>query len=641
MRPALHVRRLIVLLGLTVLAGDAYASDQWKSLRTEHFLFVGDTSESGIRAAALKLEQFRAAILQVLPPARRVTGRPIRVVVFDDARSFAAARQRASGRDLPNIGGYFISGPDADYIAVLAHRNDAAFRPILHEFSHALIRQRNLNLPRWVNEGLAQVYETFEERGSREGILGRAPEERVRVLRATPPIPLADLISSTAGVRTDDANHTGMFYAQSWALMHCLMFGSAERAAQLRRYIADPRAMLAPTEAFTSAFGDLAALEKELTTYTRRLAFPAVRIRFADDFAYAAGMRVEPLDALTASAYIGDLQWRIGRASEARALLNGVLRESPGNVRALTALGLLEERERHPDLALPLLRKAGAVDPSDPAIQAALGRLLVNRMRQQQQRLEPYEETRGEARTALLAVARLLPESPDTALTYLTLASIETDSGGSPDAAIALLRKGIALADDPRLHWELANVLTSQGKYDEAISELGPLVALGDAPAFRESARRRLGEVAELRNGRASAPGPATTRSQGNSASSDVTVVASDAFELAALGAAAAGNGPRRLRVGDAQVRGVLQDMTCTPGRVTVRIVSADRVFRLTAPRLDAIDFVTFRKGMPARITCATAAIPGVLATYLPAREGSVGGEGDGVVAAIEILPQP
>ena len=46
----------------------------------------------------------------------------------------------------------------------------------------------------------------------------------------------------------------GVFYAESWALMHYLMLGNPARMAQLRRYLVAVKDGLEPEPAFKAAF---------------------------------------------------------------------------------------------------------------------------------------------------------------------------------------------------------------------------------------------------------------------------------------------------------------------------------------------------------------------------------------------------
>ncbi len=79
----------------------ASAKEEWISLRSSHFFFIGNAGEPDIRRVAVKLEQFRAVFARLFRSARINTPAPTRVIVFKtDAayRPFQTALSRqASG----------------------------------------------------------------------------------------------------------------------------------------------------------------------------------------------------------------------------------------------------------------------------------------------------------------------------------------------------------------------------------------------------------------------------------------------------------------------------------------------------------------------------------------------------------------
>ena len=60
---------VVVLLG--ILACAAPASANWRSLKSNHFLVIGDASERDLRDVALRLEQFREVVSRRVPAALR------------------------------------------------------------------------------------------------------------------------------------------------------------------------------------------------------------------------------------------------------------------------------------------------------------------------------------------------------------------------------------------------------------------------------------------------------------------------------------------------------------------------------------------------------------------------------------------
>ena len=175
--------------------------------------------------------------MRALPPAPGPSPAPIVVLVFANDRSFEPFKPRFQGRTV-EVAGYFQGGQDINFIAINGDLGDEAVRTVFHEYSHFLVQSALRVSPVWVNEGLAQIYETFEERdGGKGAMLGRAPLEHLLELRSQTLIPLSQLTAlDRSSSMYNEGNRRGLLYAQSWALMHYLTFGSEARREKLLRY---------------------------------------------------------------------------------------------------------------------------------------------------------------------------------------------------------------------------------------------------------------------------------------------------------------------------------------------------------------------------------------------------------------------
>ena len=133
-------------------------------------------------------------------------------------------------------------------------------------------------LPAWANEGLAEVYEMARERdGGRKVDLGLAPAEHVELLKASTMIPIRDLLAiDHQSPVYNEGSRRGVFYAQSWALVHYLSFGNPERGKQFRQFLSSVRSGSPAATAFAEAFGDITLLDRELFMYVRNYLFPAI-----------------------------------------------------------------------------------------------------------------------------------------------------------------------------------------------------------------------------------------------------------------------------------------------------------------------------------------------------------------------------
>jgi hypothetical protein len=278
------VASAVCLTGGVRLEADAAGqySREWRRLRSDNFTAVGNAGHREMRDVLLELEGFRRALLRTFPPVRSGPPVPTTIVVFKDDRSFAPFKPTdATGERRNAIAGYFLSGPDGNYMAVAMHRDvTRTFQYLFHEYTHSVVRANIDDPPNWLNEGLAEFFSTFQAR-PREGyaIIGRPPVNRLGRLRSGPLLPLREVLT-LAQTLDVDGERAGAFYAQSWALVHYLLLGEGGRYRGGVAPFLQAAASGAPVEAAVrNAFGlSIADLERRLWGYGRREGFEDLRI---------------------------------------------------------------------------------------------------------------------------------------------------------------------------------------------------------------------------------------------------------------------------------------------------------------------------------------------------------------------------
>jgi len=140
---------------------------------------------------------------------------------------------------------------------------------IFHEYTHLVTSLTPREWPIWLKEGLAELYSSFDVKENKV-TLGAPISHHVMLLRENKFIPLPTLM----GVQRDspiynEREKRGIFYAQSWALCHYLMFGDKNaRQPQMVEYVKLINQGVGADRAFTQALkSDTAAVEKELRRY--------------------------------------------------------------------------------------------------------------------------------------------------------------------------------------------------------------------------------------------------------------------------------------------------------------------------------------------------------------------------------------
>lgn len=625
------ISRLAIVGLLLAASPPAEAAASWTRVRSTHFTFVGDASPRDLRQTAERLEQFRDVMLRALPRAAADSPVPTVVVVFKDDVSLTPYKPLYQGRPIA-ITGYFQAGLDVNYIVVNANLGDAAFDTVFHEYSHFLTGNTMGIPPVWLNEGLAQVYQTFETRsGGKSALIGQASADYVRLLRRSSLMPLGELLAvDWLSPTYNEGDRRTVFYAQSWALVHYLMLANGPRTGQFSRYVGLLTRGVGPDSAFTQAFGaDRAALERELQDYIRKFAFPAVRFDFDEKIALGTSGQAEPIDDVEANAYLGDLLARTRRVDEARGKLSALHAANPESGRAALNLGLLELRDGHPDLALPLIESAASQMPGDESAQLALGAALLERLRQLERGSDVANDVIARARRAL---ARSLELSPNLAHTLATFGQLELLIGDDLPKGVAYLDRAARLVPSREAYRLLLGTgLIRLGEYDRAQTMLGPLIAMGSSVEVRESARRLLRAMA-------------VRIQEDRDLAAEQAAAASDTTPPARSTTAAAEPEPSPwqlstppLRQNQGRVIGELTAVECQAGAVVFAVQAGGRTVRLRAASVTAVEFVTYRSDAPRSISCGAMAQPWLVqATYqLPAASGI-----DGQALLVEILPE-
>lgn len=199
------------------------ARETWVYSQSEHFELLSCAPEWEARKALAELEQFRISFLTTvhLPPARdpRAT-----VVLFENDDQFGRVKPLRKGQPT-DAAGYFLGREDEVAIALVTDLDRKVTREIIfHEYVHLLMHSHDLRVAAWLNEGLAELFSTFE---ISDGIVrfGRPKTARLAVLTHNKRMHLGELFAFKNDSHNDDVLETHIFYAESWALVHFWLCG--------------------------------------------------------------------------------------------------------------------------------------------------------------------------------------------------------------------------------------------------------------------------------------------------------------------------------------------------------------------------------------------------------------------------------
>jgi len=365
----------LALCCLLPAAAPAYAlpkekdKDDWIRLETAHFVFFSNAGERSTHSIAANLERLRAVLLQLSPGMKVGSERPTFSFVFRNDQTMTPYKPFRNGKRL-ELDGFFLAHPDANYMAVKADMISGAAGVVYHEYLHYLLHSTYASLPLWFDEGVAELYSTFKSNDEFAEI-GHASPQHIRWLRENSLIPLTQLFAMDASSQDyNEGSRRGVFYSESWALVHYLLLGNEARRAQAQQYFRGLARGARSPEDFRRAFNaDEATLEKELRDYVRRNLFNYKR--FPVDPEATLQAKVQPMPWHETLARLGELLIFEGPEQSAAAAehFRAALAVKADYGPALAGLGRIAEAAGRHAEARPLLERAAEVTPDDFVLQ--------------------------------------------------------------------------------------------------------------------------------------------------------------------------------------------------------------------------------------------------------------------------------
>jgi tetratricopeptide (TPR) repeat protein len=500
---------LIALLTLPTTAA-AQSRDSWRSVRTNNLFVIGNAEPERLRQVAVWLEFFHSAFGRLVSRNVLDSSVPTTVVVFRDDASFTPFKPLYQGRPA-NVAGYFQPGDDVNYIAMsLDPRERDPFSVAFHEYVHLHLRDSVPGVPVWLNEGLAEFYGSLQFANG-EATLGVTLPYYVRLLRSQEMLPLETLLSiDTRSPHYNEQDKTGIFYGESWALVHYLMLGGPGRQDQFKRFLHQVGRGDNVTKALESSFGmSLDTIEKELRAYIRQGELPSQRIASGDDpqayASYTAMQRVS-LSEAEANYYLGDLLLHIGRAEDAERYFKQAIALDPNLTNAYAALGRLAIYQKRYVEAKKYLQRA-TTSPQHYLVHYHYAWLLSREAVLPNGRISEYSPENAAIMREQLS--RAIKLAPDFAPAYYLLAFVDFVTEQNLDEAVQMAEKARRLDPSrPSYALLLAQIHAARSDLVAARTILEPLTRDSD-PSIRNRAQEQLDS---LNNSSASNRSGANTR---------------------------------------------------------------------------------------------------------------------------------
>jgi hypothetical protein len=292
---------------------------------------VTNNSEADARAA-LRVFANARAFFQSGSVFPAVFDKPIRIYAFRSKDEYAPYRLNR------NAFGHYLHSQRCDYI-VLEDIKPEHYEAALHEYTHYVAKQAGLNLPTWLNEGLADLYSSMEPSGEKT-VVGRPLPGRMMILTGTPLLDLQMLFAVTPDSSYyKEGKELPIFYAQSWALTHMLVLDK-QYSHGFPGFLQAVSSGVPSSEAFSRIYGKtLAQVESDLKQYGSHIA--GNRISFDLPFGSpSVEARVEVLSNDEKTLALADLlAAHPATAPQVLHVLAEVAKQDPGNPSVEERLG--------------------------------------------------------------------------------------------------------------------------------------------------------------------------------------------------------------------------------------------------------------------------------------------------------------
>ena len=301
----------IACLLIFASAGEMHAEhrENWIEIKSPHYTIYSNAGEHDGRRVAAQFEEIRALFEQSFPKLRVDFGKPTIVYVLKDENSLKLLMPTyGQNKNSMKLAGLYQLSNDKNFSVVRADVTGTGTNPyhvMYHEWAHGLFRLNYRGLPMWLDEGLAE-YWGGSDIDNQEGRVGMADPAQLRVLRQNAFLPISTLVSIDASSPLyNSKDHAGMFYAESWAIVHYFSLAPEVRDQHLLdKYLAALQATDDPIEAANRSFGDLKKLGEKLEAYTRQSAFLYQRMSVNSNISEKdfAARHLSPAEGLVAQA---------------------------------------------------------------------------------------------------------------------------------------------------------------------------------------------------------------------------------------------------------------------------------------------------------------------------------------------------
>jgi tetratricopeptide (TPR) repeat protein len=342
--------RQIALLSLLLgIAAATRAADNWIEVRSPHFIVVTNASEKEARRIADQFELIRATFHSAFGILRMD---PAQTIVILAAKNEATMKlllpEEWEDKKRVHHAGMYQPGPEKHYVILRTDQEgNNPYHTLYHEYTHALLHLNFRHIPLWLDEGMAEYLGNAILSDKKEVRIGVVDPGHLYVLQQNKLLPIEVLLSvDHNSPYYNEQNRASVFYAESWALVHFLMFDQEARRKQLfKQFLQAFVKSNDQTAAAREAFGDLKRFGQTIDAYARRTSFSEGVFKPPLETA-DKNYSVRALSSGEVLALRGDFFVHHNRAEQAKPLLDEALKAEPSLAFAHEAMGYYHYRRR-------------------------------------------------------------------------------------------------------------------------------------------------------------------------------------------------------------------------------------------------------------------------------------------------------
>jgi tetratricopeptide (TPR) repeat protein len=414
-----RLARPVVIFSLALLCAPAADRDPWVKITSANFELYTTAGDRAGRDLARHFEQVRSFFMQAFGTGLPNT-KPVRIIAFRNEKEYEPYRPSEFAS------AFFQPGDSHDFI-IMSSASAEHYQVAVHEFTHLMVHQGGASYPPWLNEGLAELFSNLQPVANKIKV-GQDIPGRMATLRTDKWIPLATLLAvDHNSPYYNEKSKAGMFYAESWELVH-MLFLNPDYSPQLKAMSAALKENDAAT-AFQMAYHkSIPEIESDLRRYltgdTIKVFMFGIQLPKSVDTP-----EVEPAASVTSRLALAELlsNYR-GRSEQARSAYEALAKDYPQSWQVEEGFGQWCWHQRKLDDAAKHYARAVSLGGKDEKLFLTYARVL------------GYTNRNPEAIDVLGKAAEAYPESDEV---HLELGALLVRNGnfGSALAQLRMIKK--------------------------------------------------------------------------------------------------------------------------------------------------------------------------------------------------------